>query len=102
MTLTDEGAEWLALRAKALGHERRMKLVQMLLNGPCGTEELKAALGDVAHTSMLHHLDQLLYAGFVTKTREGLLVEYQLNREELEHFAYRFETELLGYGSSQG
>lgn len=100
MTLTDEGAAWLAERACALGHERRMKLLQALLAGPCGTEDLKAVLGDVAHTSMLHHLDQLLAVGFVTKAREGLNVEYTLNREELDKFAYRFETELLGYGRS--
>lgn len=66
------GTKMLSDLCKALGHEHRMQIVQMLAEHPVGlnVSDLQAAL-DIPWSTLSHHVDVLARAGVVTKRRAG-------------------------------
>jgi rhodanese-related sulfurtransferase len=63
--------------AKALGHGRRVEIVDLLSQGERPVEEIAEQIGQsVANTS--HHLQQLLRAGLVCTRRDGTRIYYRL------------------------
>jgi DNA-binding transcriptional ArsR family regulator len=63
--------------AKALGHGRRLEIVDLLAQGERPVEEIAEQIGQsVANTS--HHLQQLLRTGLVRTRRDGTRIYYRL------------------------
>jgi rhodanese-related sulfurtransferase/DNA-binding transcriptional ArsR family regulator len=63
--------------ARALGHEHRLELLELLAQGECAVETLAARSGlSIANASQ--HLQQLRRAGLTASRREGKNVLYRL------------------------
>lgn len=74
-------------RAKAdlfrtLGHPVRIRILELLLEGPRTVSELLAEI-DIEASSMSQQLAVLRRAGMVTSEREGSSVTYQLSTPEV-------------------
>lgn len=80
---SDPGAppEWLVKRYKALGDERRLRILRRLSEGPASLQEL-ADFVDVAKSTAHHHMVLLRTAGLV-KITLGADKQYSLREEVL-------------------
>ena len=80
-----EGAERMALVAKALGDPIRMQLVDVLRKhaGKVCVCEL-VPLFDLSQPTVSHHLKKLREAGIVGSERQGLWAYYYVNAEALD------------------
>lgn len=56
--------------AKAFSHERRLKMLRWLENGPCGGEELRFMAG-LSKPALFRHLQVLKRGGLVRRTKNG-------------------------------
>ena len=63
--------------ARALGHGRRVEIVDVLAHGPRSVEEVAAEI-DQSVANASHHLRALARAGLVRATRQGSRVVYRL------------------------
>jgi len=87
--LTDDEANALAVRLKALADPTRLKIVTFLLHEPDNeacTCELAPMLG-LADATVNHHLKTLAGAGLVTKERRGMNVHYRVAPESIHALA---------------
>jgi DNA-binding transcriptional ArsR family regulator len=66
--------------AKALGDERRLRVLKRLTSGAYTLQELADHFG-VGNTTLLHHLITLRAAGLVRLRAEGAAKRYELRRE---------------------
>lgn len=69
---------WVARTAAGLANIKRVQILERLAIGPCGNEELMAALDGVPATTLQFHMNRLSSAGLVMSQREGMKVEYWL------------------------
>lgn len=69
--------EQLARVGKALGHGKRLELVDLLAQGPRSVADLAMVAG-IALTTTSAHLQILKQAGLVATTREGTTIRYRL------------------------
>jgi DNA-binding transcriptional ArsR family regulator len=69
---------------KALGEENRLRLVQLLLNGPRGVNQLAEDSG-LSQYNVSKHLRTLREAGLVEQEKCGQRRLYRLSRELNEH-----------------
>ena len=67
---------------KALGNEKRLKIVGLLAQKPLCVEELAAIL-DLSAATVSHHLRRLVEAGLVAASAEGYYNVYSLRAETL-------------------
>jgi predicted transcriptional regulator len=74
---------------KALGDEKRLKIVGLLAQKSLCVEELAAILGLSAAT-VSHHLRKLVEAGLVEASAEGYYNVYSLRAETLREMSKRF------------
>jgi predicted transcriptional regulator len=74
---------------KALGDEKRLKIVGLLAQKSLCVEELAAILGLSAAT-VSHHLRKLVDAGLVEASAEGYYNVYSLRAETLREMSKRF------------
>jgi predicted transcriptional regulator len=74
---------------KALGDEKRLKIVGLLAQKSLCVEELAAILGLSAAT-VSHHLRKLVDAGLVQASAEGYYNVYSLRAETLREMSKRF------------
>jgi predicted transcriptional regulator len=74
---------------KALGDEKRLKIVGLLAQKSLCVEELAAILGLSAAT-VSHHLRKLVDAGLVEAAAEGYYNVYSLRAETLREMSKRF------------
>ncbi|MGK4579831.1 ArsR/SmtB family transcription factor [Kitasatospora sp. HPMI-4] len=82
---------------RMLGHPVRIRVLELLQNGPTPVRGLLAAL-DIEPSNLSQQLAQLRRYGLVTATREGSTVVYSLagaDVAELLRAARRILTELL-------
>jgi ArsR family transcriptional regulator len=71
-----------ALLARALGHQHRLELLELLAQGERSVEALAGAAGiTLANTSQ--HLQQLRRVGLVASRKDGLYVFYRLADEDV-------------------
>lgn len=67
----------LALQLRALGDERRLRLLRLCAEGPASVSSLAAALPD-SEPNVSRQLKQLAEAGLLRRSRLGQFVEYSL------------------------
>ena len=73
---------------KALGDEKRLKIVGLLAQKPLCVEELAAIL-DLSAATVSHHLRKLVEAGLVKASAEGYYNVYSLRAETLREMSRR-------------
>ena len=73
---------------KALGDEKRLKIVGLLAQKPLCVEELAAIL-DLSAATVSHHLRKLAKAGLVEASAEGYYNVYSLRAETLREMSRR-------------
>ena len=73
---------------KALGNEKRLKIVGLLAQKPLCVEELAAIL-DLSAATVSHHLRRLVEAGLVAASAEGYYNVYSLRAESLREMSRR-------------
>jgi predicted transcriptional regulator len=73
---------------KALGDEKRLRIVGLLAQKPLCVEELAAIL-DLSPATVSHHLRKLVEAGLVTASAEGYYNIYSLRAETLREMSKR-------------
>lgn len=73
---------------KALGDEKRLKIVGLLARKPLCVEELAAIL-DLSAATVSHHLRKLVEAGLVAAAAEGYYNVYSLRAEALREMSKR-------------
>ena len=61
----------LASCAHALGHVRRLQIIERLAITAATSAELCEAMGDIPFTSMRYHLQELINTGFVVCRHSG-------------------------------
>jgi rhodanese-related sulfurtransferase len=74
-------AEFAAV-GKALGHPKRLELLDLLAQGPRSVEDLAAA-GDLGMSTCSAHLQTLREAGLVGSRREGKRIYYSLAGDDV-------------------
>jgi len=80
---------------KALGDEKRLKIVGLLAQKPLCVEEMAAIL-DLSAATVSHHLHKLAEAGLVRASAEGYYNIYSLRAETLREMSKRLlSTETL-------
>lgn len=62
---------------RALSDETRVRIVNLLMEGPCCVKEIVEAL-DIAQSRVSQHLNVLRHAGMVRVSREGTSRRYKL------------------------
>ncbi len=67
----------LALQLRALGDERRLRLLRLCADAPASVSSLAAALSD-SEPNVSRQLKQLAEAGLLRRSRQGQFVEYSL------------------------
>lgn len=67
---------------KALADDTRQRILEMLLDGEKCVGDIVDAF-DMSQPSISHHLNVLRQFGLVTSRKEGRLVFYALNRENV-------------------
>ena len=83
--LSQEEAESLAVRLKALADPTRLRLLSLLLAAP-GEEACTCDLTDplgLSQPTVSHHLKKLAESGLVTGERRGVWTFYKVEREAL-------------------
>ena len=68
---------------KAIAHQDRLQIVNILLNGMCQVEELTNIL-DIRQSLTSQHLSILKFAGIVKSRRDGNKVYYSLANESIK------------------
>lgn len=96
----DPGAppQWLVRFHKALGDERRMRLLRRLAEGPAGLTELTETMG-LAKSTVFHHVGILRAAGLLrvhVATGTDANLTYSLRREALSTAAEFTDRYLVG------
>ena len=69
--------EAIAQRFRILGDPTRIKLLDVLRDGPASVQELQAATG-ASQQNVSKHLGVLNGAGFVSRTRDGNFARYAI------------------------
>lgn len=77
---TPELLERVAGRFRALAEPARLAVLHALEDGECSVSELVERTG-LAQGNLSKHLQQLYAAGFVSRRRDGLFVQYALADE---------------------
>src|SRR5256885_16923208 len=67
----------------ALSNDSRVRILNLLRNGPRNVGEISEAL-KIEQTMAYHNLKCLAFCGLVTSQRLGKTIEHTLNRETLE------------------
>ncbi|MBD1879209.1 metalloregulator ArsR/SmtB family transcription factor [Coleofasciculus sp. FACHB-T130] len=67
-----------AQKLKTLADSTRLEVLELLMSGPKHVGEMNAVLG-LQQSLLSHHLKVLREEGFVTATRDGKAVLYQLD-----------------------
>ena len=80
---------------KALGDETRIKIINILRNGPLCVCEIEAIL-EITQSNASRHLNKLMNASLVTYYKEAKYVYYKLNEDTLNE--YRFIKAILEDG----
>ena len=73
---------------KALGDEKRLKIVGLLAQKPLCVEEMAAIL-DISAATVSHHLRKLAEAGLVQASAEGYYNVYSLRTETIREMSRR-------------
>jgi DNA-binding transcriptional ArsR family regulator len=81
--LEDEPSDNLLISTLALADRTRLKMLRRLAAGPCGNNEMAAALG-VNPSTASRHFKLFKDAGFVEPRGEGNRTDYELSREALK------------------
>lgn len=74
---------------KALGDKTRLKIVNLLLQGVCTTQELAGKM-HLSEAAISKHLKIMWEAGLVTKLRKGCYIEYEFKIETIDFIPYKF------------
>jgi|SRR5687767_3029853 DNA-binding transcriptional ArsR family regulator len=67
---------------RTLGHPVRVRVLELLQDGPCPVKDLLADL-DVEPSNLSQHLAVLRRAGLVASSRDGALVVYSLGTPDV-------------------
>ncbi|RKY20773.1 MAG: transcriptional regulator [Planctomycetota bacterium] len=78
----DEMLAVLAERFKALAHPLRVKIVEVLLDGPSSVNRLAEEVG-APQAVVSQHLQKLWASGFVRRSRHGTRVVYRVIGDDL-------------------
>jgi DNA-binding transcriptional ArsR family regulator len=70
---------------KVLSVETRIKIIELLKQGPLSVSEIAESLG-VSQPAASQHLRVLKQAGLVSDERKGYYIIYQINKEKLEEY----------------
>ncbi|CEO08547.1 ArsR/SmtB family transcription factor [Paraclostridium sordellii] len=72
---------------KALGDETRIKIINILRNGPLCVCEIEAIL-EITQSNASRHLNKLMNANLVTYHKEAKYVYYKLNEDTLNEYSF--------------
>lgn len=72
---------------KALGDETRIKIMNILRNGPLCVCEIEAIL-EITQSNASRHLNKLMNANLVTYYKEAKYVYYKLNEDTLNEYSF--------------
>ncbi|WP_338658463.1 metalloregulator ArsR/SmtB family transcription factor [Paraclostridium sordellii] len=72
---------------KALGDETRIKIINILRNGPLCVCEIEAIL-EITQSNASRHLNKLMNANLVTYYKEAKYVYYKLNEDTLNEYSF--------------
>jgi ArsR family transcriptional regulator, arsenate/arsenite/antimonite-responsive transcriptional repressor len=78
--------ELTAARFKALGEPTRLRILEVLADGPSCVCELRDRTG-IGGPLMSHHLNVLRDSGLVTATRRGRWIDYELSESAVHELA---------------
>ena len=74
---------------KALGDKTRLRIVKLLLQNVCTTQDLAQKL-QISEAAVSKHLKVMREADLVRKTKKGFFVEYEFKEEMINYIPYRF------------
>ncbi|MEO0139978.1 MAG: metalloregulator ArsR/SmtB family transcription factor [candidate division WOR-3 bacterium] len=77
--MKDQNLESLVAFHKALSDETRVRIVNLLMEGPCCVKDMVEALG-IAQSRVSQHLNVLRHAGMVSVSRVGTSRRYSLEK----------------------
>ncbi len=83
LTLRKTDLTALSLLFKALSNDSRVRILNLLRNGPKSVGQISKAVG-LEQTAVSHNLKCLTFCGLVTGNRLGKTIEYSLNQETVE------------------
>jgi len=72
---------------KSLGDDTRLRIFNLLKNGPLCVCEIETIL-EISQSSASRHLSKLENAGLVTKNKNGQYVFFQLNEDTLSQHPF--------------
>ena len=72
---------------KALGDETRIRIVNILREGPLCVCEIEAIL-DISQSNASRHLSKLMNANIVTYYKEAKYVYYKLDKDTLSNYSF--------------
>lgn len=88
---SDQSAS-LVSRLKSMSDKSRLEILRALKNGECNGQDISEKLG-LAPATISHHMNVLLVEGFVSSSKRGTSIYYELKRDsiqkclrELEHY----------------
>lgn len=76
-------------RLRAIAHPRRVAIVYLLAHEPMTMHDIAENM-DAGLTLVVHHLNKLLAAGWVTKERKGRLMIYTLRKRPFTELIHSF------------
>ena len=74
---------------KVLGDKTRLRIVKLLLQNVCTTQDMAKKL-QISEAAVSKHLKVMWEADLVQKTKRGFFVEYEFKEEMIDYIPYRF------------
>jgi ArsR family transcriptional regulator len=84
--LSVDEARQISVLFKALGHPRRVQLMNLLAgsSSPVCVYDITMAMG-LAQSTVSHHLKQLVAAGLLRREQRGIWAYYSVDRDAMRH-----------------
>lgn len=74
---------------KVLGDKTRLRIIKLLMQNVCTTQELAQKL-EISEAAVSKHLQIMWKADLVQKNKKGFFVEYEFKEDMINYIPYKF------------
>ena len=74
---------------KVLGDKTRLRIIKLLMQNVCTTQELAQKL-EISEAAVSKHLQIMWKADLVHKNKKGFFVEYEFKEDMINYIPYKF------------